>query len=518
MVWAKILAFLLATLFTLLVGNNVEMTQTVSVDKDLPYGMDKKYLKSVAPVGMLRTWIGISEKVTLRKVTHSITLELADQSGKRHQKSMNFKEAHERKELSIVLPFEDIETATIRQIVTSGGSDSVIVTGPVELLIDTPFHVGCFGKPEKLDRAGILDNLSPAECSTYCLEKNDRNRFSGLVKGNECYCSSEPRMLMGSWTSKDNCNTPCSGNKAYSCGGDNSIDVYVSSMSCCTAKTLDLRNFLVAECPDGTTRFQDHCFKLLPRRKGISIEGNMDRCGDLNMTLWNPESEEEHQFVSKTFFEHGYLHLGIRELNPSNGWLAADNSFSMGNTYLKPLDLNKLKSISINAKECINYDRAKNKYVKRAPCDWADGLCKSNLVDGWGYETIGDQVDYRVHWEGKDKTFDPSKSLFSRSIEAVLGPASGRRVEIILSRQVVISGLHITTRKSKALKAFRFHIWDNDIQKPEATREFYWNKNKMVNVLRITQMQIKDLLASFFHFRCSRYFLEMPRIKAVIQY
>ena len=76
-------------------------------------------------------------------------------------------------------------------------------------------------------------------------------------------------------------------------------------------------------------------------------------------------------------------HLGILKYLPKQGFLGADNSFHVGNTYfslsddLNALDLENM--ITDVNRTCLVYNKMMNTWEKMEPCGRAIGVCKTNL-------------------------------------------------------------------------------------------------------------------------------------------
>ena len=107
--------------------------------------------------------------------------------------------------------------------------------GPAELLIDVPFHMGCYKTLQNSLQVVIteiypLDN-SPVKCLTHCLENG--LRYAGLQGGATCACFSDlPRSELYNVNSAD-CDEQCPGG-LETCGGQGDTwDFYVTSKDKC---------------------------------------------------------------------------------------------------------------------------------------------------------------------------------------------------------------------------------------------------------------------------------------------
>lgn len=112
----------------------------------------------------------------------------------------------------------------------------------------------------------------------------------------------------------------------------------------------------------------------------MSFTENLDSCMERNMTLWSPESEEEHGFVRDFFGKKNLYHLGIMNVNSEQGWIGADNTEFLGNSYSKRINgTDDLSTVELNETSCIVFDARHNQYVAMSECVDAYGICKSNL-------------------------------------------------------------------------------------------------------------------------------------------
>lgn len=134
---------------------------------------------------------------------------------------------------------------------------------------------------------------------------------------------------------------------------------------------------IITECPEGLTRFQDHCFKYIRGQRKFSE--NLDECRETNLTLWNPESEEEHQFVIGTFSAAVPFHLGILMADNRHGWIGSDNSLFLGNSYYLSIKSSLQGVEYFDDNGCLIFDSKLDKYEFRMPCPRAFAICKTEL-------------------------------------------------------------------------------------------------------------------------------------------
>ena len=89
-------------------------------------------------------------------------------------------------------------------------------------------------------------------------------------------------------------------------------------------------------------------------------------------------------------------------------------------------------------------------------------------VNGHGYELLGKNVDYRLQSSvKKDSPEDIEGSKIHREIHIELYTdlfMADRFIEVTLSSQIVLSGLRIDTKRSKALKSFIVRYERREIQ------------------------------------------------------
>lgn len=81
-----------------------------------------------------------------------------------------------------------------------------------------PSVAGCFSSSAPLVLQGSSDNQSTANCNAVCIAKSNNRRVLGLSNGRECWCGSELPRASDKASSID-CDTPCSGDSDYTCGG-----------------------------------------------------------------------------------------------------------------------------------------------------------------------------------------------------------------------------------------------------------------------------------------------------------
>lgn len=131
------------------------------------------------------------------------------------------------------------------------------------------------------------------------------------------------------------------------------------------------------ECPDGMIRFQDHCFKF--QKIARKFSQNLDDCHGQNMTLWNPESEEEHQFVRGIYSDQKPFHLGILMIDHQHGWIGSDNSLFISNSYYLAIKSEIPGVKHLSDKSCLLFNTKEDKYEFSSPCSLAFSLCKTEL-------------------------------------------------------------------------------------------------------------------------------------------
>ena len=88
-------------------------------------------------------------------------------------------------------------------------------------------------------------------------------------------------------------------------------------------------------------------------------------------------------------------------------------------------------------------------------------------VNGHGYELLGKNVDYRLQSSVKKDSPENIEGSIHREIHIELYTdlfMADRFIEVTLSSQIVLSGLRIDTKRSKALKSFIFRYERREIQ------------------------------------------------------
>ena len=117
------------------------------------------------------------------------------------------------------------------------------------------------------------------------------------------------------------CPLSCPGDQSQKCGGPDSVTV------------------LTAECEAGWTRFGAKCLKeVVPTTPEVKVREALQTCVTEGGNLYFPDSLEEFQFVTKTFWsrsgcsssDHCHLFLGIKHYQKDFGLLASDNSHHVG--------------------------------------------------------------------------------------------------------------------------------------------------------------------------------------------
>ena len=73
----------------------------------------------------------------------------------------------------------------IRNISTPGNDWSPIALGPVELLLDVPFYVGCFKEVDSLVGGTLIEEgneiMTPTLCLTKCITTDGTKRYAGKL-------------------------------------------------------------------------------------------------------------------------------------------------------------------------------------------------------------------------------------------------------------------------------------------------------------------------------------------------
>lgn len=212
------------------------LTQNVSLQKGMPYGMDPDYLNLVKPVGVLRSFIGVphtspEELLAINKVKLTVDFISNNELVKRVETKpvIELNETHEKQEVSLYFTMGPSKKANVSHHLFMERKHKVVV-GPVEFLVDTPLHVGCFKRNGIRLTPRQPKDLTPGLCAVNCLQKDQNDIFFGMSKGSDCFCSSNIRSFMtGSLAKDESCNSPCVGSEKYTCGGQMHIDVYASS-------------------------------------------------------------------------------------------------------------------------------------------------------------------------------------------------------------------------------------------------------------------------------------------------
>ena len=125
----------------------------------------------------------------------------------------------------------------IRNLTTQSNDFNSFILGPVELVLDVPFYVGCFQEVQPFSGGttitGAIDDMTPAVCILKCLGSDTTKRYAFLKNGNECFCfdniPTKGLLLSNDVEEEDNCNIDCVGSDLYKCGGTTSVSVYVAS-------------------------------------------------------------------------------------------------------------------------------------------------------------------------------------------------------------------------------------------------------------------------------------------------
>ena len=171
------------------------------------------------------------------------------------------------REIPVVVP--DVSTLIDDDLVTFQARDINSASGgfnisPMELLVDLPVQVGCFRirQPGSLVPDSSGGSQMPAECLTFCLEHN-KGRYGATTSFGDCFCHEEIPFEDLQALPMDQCQSGCNGHQ------DNQF---------CGGATAEILMFHVATCPDGQTRFGDHCYIEAGRPLGYNQV--LDFCRD----------------------------------------------------------------------------------------------------------------------------------------------------------------------------------------------------------------------------------------------
>ncbi|KAK8795756.1 hypothetical protein WA158_000412 [Blastocystis sp. Blastoise] len=85
--------------------------------------------------------------------------------------------------------------------------------------------MGCMSTLDTISNILTSNTLTSDECKNHCLTSH----FYGLYQGNKCICINNYLELTGEFIDKKNCDSICTGDSSYFCGGSNSISIYSSS-------------------------------------------------------------------------------------------------------------------------------------------------------------------------------------------------------------------------------------------------------------------------------------------------
>lgn len=86
-----------------------------------------------------------------------------------------------------------------------------------------------FPQPRKANQR--LPNNSPTKCQDACYKaENATYRFAGMAAGCQCWCGDFVRNDMSANETTD-CNIPCAGETAKTCGGARFLDIYEPDFS-----------------------------------------------------------------------------------------------------------------------------------------------------------------------------------------------------------------------------------------------------------------------------------------------
>ncbi|KAH7081958.1 hypothetical protein BKA63DRAFT_530869 [Paraphoma chrysanthemicola] len=125
------------------------------------------------------------------------------------------------------------------QPTTSSSTTKTSITTPTSIAKPSPSSwksVGCWpvGATDFLSlekRVSIIPNNTPDRCQDACYQVADTEyRFAGMAEGSQCWCSGFVRNDMSENGTAD-CNIPCAGDTAKTCGGAKFVNVYEADFS-----------------------------------------------------------------------------------------------------------------------------------------------------------------------------------------------------------------------------------------------------------------------------------------------
>ncbi|XP_059089354.1 uncharacterized protein LOC131885346 [Tigriopus californicus] len=340
---------------------------------------------------------------------------------------------------------------------TAGGAGSKIYMTRIDMALDLPIRIGCFGDPANvLDVSGSITDpgQSPALCLTTCLQAG--KRFAFVKGGDQCLCFDEISQSLTP-EPQQSCNLPCSGDGEDFCGGSNSMSVFV------------------ATCPTSMVRFGDYCY-FLSDTNDHSITKNERLCTETDDSahLWYPESEEELAFVKEKFPSTSY-HIGYRQSHPNYGFQHSDYSMGFGLPFFTA-DRSGLPAFEEEADlfrtKCVIWESGNNnKFTLKSPCEDSKGICRRKLAQGYGYKLIGSYLKYQSMTSLKVKDATPVTGLGPFHFELDTDYyVKERYIEMMLPEPVVMSGLMVETDNTRYLQEFTLQYLEMASLFPERLR------------------------------------------------
>lgn len=175
--------------FTMLLKCSLEDTFTMEQDiVGLPWKMDSEYLSVVKPKGYFRYWYKAKSNINVEHdvgftldliaggaTTHTIGKPLT----KIHTAAMAQKSLLEELWILPELP-TSLEQMKVKMEFVSAKDSTQMFMGPMEVVIDIPFHAGCYELLEDLAETPIASETNhPSWCITECLKSDGTKRFAG---------------------------------------------------------------------------------------------------------------------------------------------------------------------------------------------------------------------------------------------------------------------------------------------------------------------------------------------------
>lgn len=175
--------------FTMLLECSEEHTFAMEQEiTQYPWKMNGEYFQIVKPKGYFRYWY---KSKSDQSVEHDVgfTLELIDAGGatlhtigkpltKIHTKAMTQKSLLEELWILPELP-ANLQKAKVKMEFISAKDSTKMFMGPMEVVIDIPFHAGCYEILTDLSETPIINDLNhPSWCITECLKADVTKRFA----------------------------------------------------------------------------------------------------------------------------------------------------------------------------------------------------------------------------------------------------------------------------------------------------------------------------------------------------